>query len=386
MAPVAMVWGRLDRLSARATVQHAVCRELHALEGLFGPGAGAVLLGARLRRRADEQGRRPVKDPVGWLIGWALPRRAVCPDVRCDDGLRMDTGAACERCAEHRDDLVARRREVAIELSSGLPGKAWVGEYRRLYETRLQEVTREAEQRRAEQRGQAALERAQQEAAWARRRAEQEVLNERERARPCAGCGRVWSGRLCEVCGNVRAAEAVVAAVVEIGLAARERLDAALGEGEAELGGWLEAEVRARIEVAVEQAVVHGATELTASVMRRLAAEEQLSQVRQEALRLFVAGPEACAEAEAAFAARMRRWHLHTCDGVHDCRAFVREDAERVARKARLRVAEHLLEQRVAAVRAQRTVPPGLGEPDPYRVGAARVRAAISRPRAGVPV
>ncbi|MEV4505402.1 hypothetical protein [Streptomyces klenkii] len=384
LAPVAMVWGRLDRLAARLTVQHVVHRELRALDGLFGAGRGMAILGARLRRRAAEQGRRPVTEPVGWLIGRALPRRATCGDLRCDEGRRMDTGAPCERCAEHFGDLLARRWEVGIELGSSLAEKVPLGQYLRLYERRLQEVTWEAEHGRAERREQAALEQAQQEAAWAVRRAELEEFEEQTRARPCAVCGRVRSGGLCEVCGNARAAEAAVAAVVEVGLAARDRMDPAAGEREAEFAGRVEAEVRARVEEVVGQVVAQGATELTASVMHRLAAEKELSRLRQEALGLFAAGPEAGAEAEAAFAARMRRWHLHECDGQHDCHAFVREDAERVAKKARRRTAEHLLEQRLAEVRAARVVPAGPVEPDAYALGAARVRAAMVPPRAGV--
>lgn len=384
LAPVAMVWGRLDRLAARLTVQRAVHRELHVLDGLFGPGKGMAILGARLRRRAAEQGRRPVTEPVGWLIGRALPRRATCGDLRCDEGRRMDTGAPCERCAEHLGDLLARRREVGIELGSSLSEKVPSGQYLRLYERRLQEVTREAEQRRAERREQAALEQARQEAAWAVRRAELEEFEEQTRARACAVCGRVRSGGLCEVCGNIRAAEAAIAAVLEVGLAARDRLDPAAGEREAEFVSRVEAEVRARVEEAVGQVVAQGATELTTSVMRRLASERQLSRLRQEALGLFAAGSEADAEAEAAFAARMRRSHLHECDGQHDCHAFVRQDAELVAKKARQRTAEYLLEQRLAAVRAARAVQPGPVEPDAYALGAARVRAAMARPQAGV--
>ncbi|MET9419023.1 hypothetical protein ABZY03_33560, partial [Streptomyces klenkii] len=325
-----------------------------------------------------------VTDSVGWLIGRALPRRATCGDLRCDEGRRMDTGAPCERCAEHLADLIARRREVGIELGSSLAEKVPSGQYLRLYERRLQEVTWEAEQRRAERREQAALEHARQEAAWAVRRAELEEFEEQTRALPCAVCGRVRSGALCEVCGNARAAEAAVAAVVEVGLAARDRMDPAAGEREAEFADRVEAEVRARVEEVVGQVVAQGATELTASVMRRLAAEKELSRLRQEALGLFAAGPEADAEAEAAFAARMRRWHLHECDGQHDCHTFVREDAERVAKKARRRTAEHLLEQRLAAVRAARPVPRGPVEPDAYALGVARVRAAMVPPRAGV--
>ncbi|MFF4531663.1 hypothetical protein ACFY1P_20625 [Streptomyces sp. NPDC001407] len=380
LAPVAMVWGRLDRLAARLTVQAAVRRELGLLDGLFGPGRGMVILGARLRRRAAELGRRPVKDPVGWLVGWAIPRRAVCPDVRCDDGRRMDTGAPCERCAEHLGDLVARRREVGLQLASGLAEKAPAGEYLRRYETRLREVTRRDEQRRAERREQAALEQARQAAAWAERRAEQEVLDEARRARPCGVCGRAFSGGLCEVCGNERAARAGVEAAVELAVAVF---------GDRQPVGF-EAEVRAGLEARVEErvaaVVAQGATALTGSLLRKLAAEEELGAARREVLEYFRRGEQAGAEAESASAALLRRWHLHRCHDGHDCRADAREQARVAGERARQRAAEYLLEKALVALRARRSAPASTpGELDPYRVGAARVRAAISnRPRAGV--
>ncbi|MFC5148894.1 hypothetical protein [Streptomyces aureoversilis] len=383
LAPVAMVWGRLDRLAARATVRTAVHREIRCLDGLFGPGRGMVLLGSRLRRRAAEQGRRPIADPVGWLVGWAIPRRAVCPDARCDDGRRMDTGASCERCAERHRDLVARRRAVGMELALLLGAKAPAGEYRRMYEARLQEVTRQAEEDQAARREKAAVESAQRQEALAAHRAEQELLEEREQARPCAVCGRARSGGLCEICGHGCAAETAFTEAVALGLAARGRLAAATAwVGEAEYTAWLEGEIRALVDQEVNQAVAEGATELTAAVLRKLAAERQRSVIREEALRLFATGAEARGEAEGVYAARMRRWHLHPCDGQHDCDAFVREDAERVAEQARWRVAENLLEQRLALVQAQRAVPVVV-EPDAYALGAARARAAMC-PRAGV--
>ncbi|MEU2516090.1 hypothetical protein [Streptomyces syringium] len=381
LAPVAMVWGRLDRLAARLTVQRAVRYELRALDGLFGPGKGMAILGDRLRRRAAEQGRRPVTDPVGWLIGRALPRRVTCGDLHCDEGRRMDTGASCERCAEHLGDLLARRREVGVQLASALAGNVPAEQYRRQFEAGLREATRQAERQRAVHREQAARERAQREEDLAACRAEQGVLEEQERARPCGVCGRARSGGLCESCSHARAAQSAVAEVVEISLATRGFLGAT-APGVADFIGRLEAEARAHIEEVVHQAVVQGATQLTASVLRKLAAQEQLEAIRQEALAVFGAGPEARAEAKAAFEARMRRWHLHDCDGQHDCHAFVREDAAHVAEKVRLRTAKHLLEQRLAVVRAARAAPLAVMEPDPYTRGAARVRAAMVRPRA----
>ncbi|MFC5150047.1 hypothetical protein [Streptomyces aureoversilis] len=341
-----------------------------------------VFLASRLRQRAVEQGGRPVTDPVGWLIGWAIPRRAVCPDVRCDDGRRMDLNAACERCAEYRSDLVARRRAVSLELAR-LPGtRLPAGEYRQLYEARLQAVTRQVEQERATRREKAALERAQRQEDLVARRAEQKVLEDKERAQPCVECGRARARGLCELCGNARASEAAIAEAVEIGLTAREYLGSV---AEGEFASRLEAEIRSRVGHSVDQVLDQGATELTASLLRRLASEEQRSQIRRETVELFARGREADAEAEAAFAAQMRQHHLHQCDGQHDCQAFIREKAEQVAWTTRCRVAEHLLEQGLVAVRTQRAALPVPVKLDAYALGAARVRAALRRPRAGVP-
>ncbi|MFF2852811.1 hypothetical protein ACFVT5_41960 [Streptomyces sp. NPDC058001] len=61
----------------------------------------------------------PVKGPVGWLIGLALPQRQRCGDVRCDDRVLLDSGQDCSRCAEKQDDRRDQRRAVAARRRRG---------------------------------------------------------------------------------------------------------------------------------------------------------------------------------------------------------------------------------------------------------------------------
>ncbi|TKA04723.1 hypothetical protein [Actinacidiphila oryziradicis] len=109
LAAVAGLWARLEHGGARHVVIEAARAQLAAVAGLAGPAVAEAVLADRLTRRLREQGGpAAVSDPVGWLVGKGLPRRAVCSDVRCDDGLRLDTGGSCETC----DFRLADRRAV----------------------------------------------------------------------------------------------------------------------------------------------------------------------------------------------------------------------------------------------------------------------------------
>jgi hypothetical protein len=120
----------------------AARRELAAIAGVAGDtAAGQVLAGRLMRRLAVQGGPDAVTDPVGWLLVRGLPRRADCGDLRCDEGLRMDTGGPCETCAS----LVADRRGLRQKVAADLP-HADQEERRAVYEQRLRErVAREAE-------------------------------------------------------------------------------------------------------------------------------------------------------------------------------------------------------------------------------------------------
>ncbi|MFG3157970.1 hypothetical protein ACGF7W_38725 [Streptomyces sp. NPDC048219] len=124
LAPVDLVWARLDRPAARRLVVAAVRGELARLEGLIGPSAAPKALADRLARRLAEQMRLggQITKPVGWLIGRGLPQRQQCSDVRCDERTLLHSGANCPRCEERQDDRRAHRRSVAAAVDAAMPG------------------------------------------------------------------------------------------------------------------------------------------------------------------------------------------------------------------------------------------------------------------------
>jgi hypothetical protein len=137
---VGPVWARLERTGARRKVVEAARRELVAIAGVTGSAAaGRVLTDRLMRRLAEQGGPAAVKDAVGWLIGRGLPRRADCSDLRCDEGLRMDTGGPCETCGYLVTDRRSLRHQVAAKVDADMP-TATAKERRATYEQRLRET------------------------------------------------------------------------------------------------------------------------------------------------------------------------------------------------------------------------------------------------------
>ncbi|MCX5355611.1 hypothetical protein [Streptomyces mirabilis] len=124
LAPVRLVWARLDRPAARRLVEAATRSELKRVIGFAGRTDGPQVLADRLARHLENQMRlgRPITDPVGWLIGLALPQRQQCGDVRCDDRVLLDSGQDCPRCAEKQADRRDQRRAVAAAVNATMPG------------------------------------------------------------------------------------------------------------------------------------------------------------------------------------------------------------------------------------------------------------------------
>ncbi|MER5781299.1 hypothetical protein ABT104_06155 [Streptomyces mobaraensis] len=118
LAPVDLVWARLERPAARRLVETAARQELTRLRGFAGPSDAPHVLGDRLARRLEEQLRlgRPIQDPVGWLIRRGLPQRQQCGEVRCDDGTLLDSGQGCPFCEDRRADRRAQRQAVAAAV------------------------------------------------------------------------------------------------------------------------------------------------------------------------------------------------------------------------------------------------------------------------------
>ncbi|MFE4310407.1 hypothetical protein ACFRR6_30670 [Streptomyces sp. NPDC056891] len=122
-APVDLVWARLERPAARKLVEAAARGELARVVGLAGRTDAPQILADRVARRLEDQMRLagPIKDPVGWLIGLALPQRQRCGDVRCDDRVLLDSGTDCPRCEEKQADRRDQRRAVAAAVDAAMP-------------------------------------------------------------------------------------------------------------------------------------------------------------------------------------------------------------------------------------------------------------------------
>ncbi|MFJ5635057.1 hypothetical protein ACIQF5_20770 [Streptomyces goshikiensis] len=353
-------------------------RELQLVAGVVGPESAERLLSARLDRRLTRQrlSQAPITDPVGWLIGRALPRLSNCYDSRCDEGTRLDTGAPCPACEALIADRRALRHSVAARLFGNqlLPEREY-GRTER-FEKALRREFASQQAHAAVLRGRATDERNARQAAVAARRAEAEAVAAVRKEAPCLDCGRQTAADVCGICSSWRAVEA---AASEAGDVTR-----AVGTGDraptvlARVAERAAADVRAEAKLAASRGRAEGAAEETASCMAKLAAELTACEHRSAALDALAHEARADAEAIAAFEAELRRSHLHQSA----------DDAQRAARAAaeaaRLRTAEHLVAAALAERRARRRGAPQQDEADPYRVGAARVRAEIHRAKAKV--
>ncbi|MGP3990846.1 hypothetical protein [Streptomyces sp. 3N207] len=152
LAPVDLVWARLDRQPARRIVEASARGELKTVEGFAGRTDAPQVLADRLARRLAEQLRTggPIADPVGWLLARGLPQRQECGDARCDDRVLLDSGQDCPRCDDRQEDRRAQRRKVAADVDAAMP-HASENERRAATAQRLhQDVTARAWAREAE--------------------------------------------------------------------------------------------------------------------------------------------------------------------------------------------------------------------------------------------
>lgn len=124
LAPVNLVWARLERPGVRRLVEAAARSELGKVVGFAGRADAPQILADRLARHLENQMRlgRPITDPVGWLIGLALPQRQQCGDVRCDERVLLGSGQDCPRCSEKQNDRRDQRRAVAAAIDAAMPG------------------------------------------------------------------------------------------------------------------------------------------------------------------------------------------------------------------------------------------------------------------------
>ncbi|WP_371606830.1 hypothetical protein OG725_36925 (plasmid) [Streptomyces sp. NBC_01213] len=123
LAPVRLVWARLERSAARHLVEAKVRAELARVVGFAGPADAPQILADRLARRLESQMRLggPITDPVGWLIGRGLPQIRLCAEPRCDEGALLDSGRDCPRCEDRQVDSRATRHAVAAAVDAAMP-------------------------------------------------------------------------------------------------------------------------------------------------------------------------------------------------------------------------------------------------------------------------
>ncbi|MFE3169199.1 hypothetical protein [Streptomyces sp. NPDC059224] len=368
LEPVAMVWGRLDRLTTRQYVTKVVRARLGEISGACGPGVDAErVLRERLKRRLTEQGTVPVTDPVGWLLGRALPRRALCPDSRCDDGRRMDTRADCAACQMLVLDGRALRSRAFAKATNALAG----GRVDRpVFEAELNACWQREAAAAAVRREDALRQRHAREQVWAEQRAQRAAQEAARRALACTVCGKPETAGLCGRCRDERRVEELVAEAVDVAVATwgmggdAYRLDAV---------GRTERDMRGAVDQAVTDLLTAGGGVFAESVAlaARLAAELQLGALQRRAVNHFAYQPSAQAEFEKVFATEMRRSHLH--DSLDEAR----EAAEEAAQTARFNTAHALLNDRLRTLRAARPTTEADAEPDGYAQAASVVRSLI---------
>ncbi len=372
LEPVAMVWGLLDRLTTRRYVTKVVRARLGEISGACGPQADAEqILRERLKRRLAEQGAVPVTDPVGWLVGRALPRRALCPDGRCDDGRRMDTRADCAACQMLILDGRALRSRAFAKVTTALaPGLV----DRSVFEAELNSCWQSEASAAAVRHELAVRERQDRERVWAAQQARNAGREAARLALACTVCGKPETAGLCGRCRDEHRVEELVAEAVDVAVAAWGTGDEADRVDVVRRTEW---DIRGAVNQAVTDllAVGGGVFDEAVALAARLAAELRLGALQRRAVNLFAYQSAAEAEHEKVFATEMRRSHLH--DSLDDAR----EAAEEAAQAARFNTARAILNDRLRTVRASRTAAEAETEPDWYAQAAARVRSLI-RPTA----
>ncbi|SCE42978.1 hypothetical protein [Streptomyces sp. OspMP-M43] len=124
LAPVKLVWARLESRGARCLVETKVRAELTRVTGFAGSADAPQILANRLARRLENQMQLggPITDPVGWLIGRGLPQIRLCAEPRCDEGTLLDSGRDCPRCEDRQADSRATRHAVAAAVDAAMPG------------------------------------------------------------------------------------------------------------------------------------------------------------------------------------------------------------------------------------------------------------------------
>ncbi|WP_236669486.1 hypothetical protein [Streptomyces antimycoticus] len=366
LGPVAGLWAQLSGWQ-QDQVQAAAEAEIKRLEGLLEhQGGGPRLLADRLTDRLKETGGEALVDkPYGWLIRKGLVQRQACTDRRCDDGIRLDTGADCEMCGNVIHIRRARRAKTAAEIDRELPGLS-DGERRRVLEERLREqVAIEAEDL-AWRREQARAEQARRDTARAaarerveRERQEAAAADAVRQALPCEECGRDQAAGLCEACDHRRQTETLIGEAALFAAAGAADLSdpgsvaAVTSEARTAIGSGIDAawqEFLQITDVAALEADPEAARDAYAFTAFETA-RQAVQEFQETALAMLGRTEEAEAEARRAFKAEQGRpWFQYNPTGADAVAA-----ATKAADAARERVAGYLLATRLEQLREHTT-------------------------------
>ncbi|WUT01711.1 hypothetical protein OHA46_33685 (plasmid) [Streptomyces sp. NBC_00708] len=369
LAPVSGLWERLSGWQ-QDQVQAATKAALGRMTGLgVVPQNAPRLLAARLADRLTETGGEArVAEPYAWLIRRGLVQRQACSHLRCDDGVRMDTGQDCENCGNLIHLRRGHRARISADIDRELPDLP-ADERRRVLDERLREhAAAEAESlaRRMDEAREQQARRAEARAAAAQQaEREREALAAAEavhQAVPCEDCGLAQAAGLCEACRYRRRTEDLVAecglivatwraalddpaditAVTDYVRAAMQSDTALARDGFADVAG---PEQLAADPVATQAVLAHAGLQ---------AAETALEEYRSSALHQLGRSDEAEAEYRRAYRTERNRHIPHPLD-----RQAVKEAVEaatKAGNTARKRVAEHLFATRLEQLRSRADV------------------------------
>ena len=340
LAPVSSLWDRL-RDGQQAVALRAVGRALESLSGIVELTAAPRVLAARLTDRLEEAGGEAlVRDPMGWLLGRGLVQRPACPDLRCDDSIRLDSGTDCPTCGNIVRTRRALRARVAARVEAEMPYSD-PGVRRTAAEQYLREETALEEHRAQVRRAQAEREVEQRRQAIARRRAIEEDAELARRQAACADCGLPECAGLCPVCSYRRRTEALVWEAVDLAVAMRADLSEPAAV--AELTRQCERDTRALLAAACARACGPDADPGLIAFTAPQIAQRIRDERRESALDRLLWADESVAEAHAVYDACMRQ------------RGRGAEDAgKEAAVAAGRRTAELLLRDRLGELHAAR--------------------------------